>query len=81
LGILLSHRGREVLKQVLVFVEASSFIEIKVAPAPPPAPLMKAIEKITEDTTPKETPSTQHQLRQSLHDFSFFFFPHIGVNR
>jgi len=34
-------------------VEASSFIEIKVAPAPPPAPLMKAIDKISEDTTPK----------------------------
>ena len=34
-------------------VEASSFIEIKVGPAPPPAPLMKAIEKITEETTPK----------------------------
>jgi hypothetical protein len=41
-------------------VEASSFIEIKVAPAPPPAPLMKAIEKITEDTTPPPpaTPAT-----------------------
>ena len=33
-------------------VEASSFIEIKVAPAPPPEPLMKAIDKIVQDTTP-----------------------------
>jgi hypothetical protein len=39
-------------------VEASSFIEIKVAPAPPPTPLMKAIEKITEDTTPKPAASS-----------------------
>jgi hypothetical protein len=38
-------------------VEASSFIEIKVAPAPPPAPLMKAIEKIAQDTTPPATES------------------------
>jgi hypothetical protein len=33
-------------------VEASSFIEIKVAPAPPPEPLMKAIEKIAQDSPP-----------------------------
>jgi len=33
-------------------VEASSFIEIKVAPAPPPTPLMKAIELIVQDTAP-----------------------------
>jgi hypothetical protein len=33
-------------------VEASSFIEIKVGPAPPPEPLMKAIEKIVQDTAP-----------------------------
>ncbi len=33
-------------------VEASSFIEIKVAPAPPPEPLMKAIEKIAQDAPP-----------------------------
>jgi len=39
-------------------VEASSFIEIKVGPAPPPAPLMKAIEKITEETTPKAAASS-----------------------
>jgi hypothetical protein len=39
-------------------VEASSFIEIKVAPAPPPTPLMKAIELIVQDTTPAPaTPS------------------------
>jgi hypothetical protein len=33
-------------------VEASSFIEIKVGPAPPPEPLMKAIALIVADTTP-----------------------------
>jgi len=33
-------------------VEASSFIRIQVAPAPPPAPLMKAIDKIAQDTPP-----------------------------
>ncbi len=33
-------------------VEASSFLEIKVAPAPPPTPLMKAIDLIVQDTTP-----------------------------
>ncbi len=33
-------------------VEASSFIEIKVGPAPPPEPLMKAIEKIAQDAPP-----------------------------
>lgn len=36
-------------------VEASSFIEIKVTPAPPPEPLMKAIELIVKDTTPEPT--------------------------
>jgi hypothetical protein len=34
-------------------VEASSFIEIKVAPAPPPEPLMKAIQLITADNPPQ----------------------------
>ena len=33
-------------------VEASSYIRIQVAPAPPPAPLMKAIDKIAQDTPP-----------------------------
>ncbi|MCW4005680.1 MAG: DUF2589 domain-containing protein [Candidatus Bathyarchaeota archaeon] len=32
-------------------VTASSFIEIKVAPAPPPEPLMRVIDKIVQDTT------------------------------
>jgi hypothetical protein len=38
-------------------VEASSYIEIKVGPAPPPAPLMKAIDKIAQDTTPSAAPA------------------------
>jgi hypothetical protein len=33
-------------------VEASSLVRIQVAPAPPPAPLMKAIDKIAQDTPP-----------------------------
>ena len=33
-------------------VEASSFIRIQVAPAPPPEPLMQAIKKIAEDNPP-----------------------------
>lgn len=37
-------------------VEASSFIEIKVGPAPPPTPLMKAIDLIAQESTPSPAP-------------------------
>jgi len=38
-------------------VEASSFIEIKVGPAPPPTPLMKAIDLIAQESTPSPAPA------------------------